>query len=239
MKPLHRWGALVALMLSSAACARDRPPAPGAGDSAARPVIIPEAPKAGDALPARPTDRVREARVNRDTTVFGTGPLVVRFVTGDSVLLADSALRVWRLADGALVAWSALDGAGGYENEGQSVWLYDVASGARRRVVSDYYQIVDVALAGSAERALVVTMQDGAVGSLHIAIADPARGTVYRATNARARATATGAVIESFGDGETPVTMSDTRTPIRVDTIAVARTATMPLVMVARSGEAP
>jgi hypothetical protein len=209
---------------------------PGAATATRPPRPAPAGPEDRAPLAPRPGARALRVRLARDTSTFGAGALVATFPGGDSVQVADSAVRAWRLGDGTLVAWSGLDGAGGYEGEGQSLSLLDVATGARRRVLADYFVVRDVTLAqdGTA-RALVVHMTDGGVGSLHVAVVDPARGTVFRVTNARARVLGPRIVVESFGDGEHPVTMTDPRTPIRRDTLAVAALGAMPVLLVPRT----
>jgi hypothetical protein len=210
--------------------------APRTGDStvAARPAA--SAPGALAPLPLPAGARATAARVARDTTAYGTGAAWARLAGGDSVRLADSALRVWRVGDGTLVAWSGTDGAGGYENEGQSLTVADLARGTRTRVLADWFTVADVAEARSGEaRALLVTMMDGGRGSMHVAVVDPARGTVFRTMNARGAVQGGRIVVESFGDGEEPVTRGDRRTPLRRDTFDPATVATMPVLVVPHS----
>lgn len=180
--------------------------------------------------------RAIAARVARDTTSYGSGPAWARLASGDSVRLADSAVRVWRVGDGTLVAWSGTDGAGGFENEGQSLMVADLARGTRTRVLADWFAITDVQEARSGEaRALLVHMMDGGRGSMHVAVVDPARGTVFRAMNARGSVADGRIVVESFGDGEEPVTRTDRRTPLRRDTIDPTTIASLPLLVVPHS----
>ena len=78
-------------------------------------------------LRGRPGAAVSRIVVRRDTTTFGVGAAVVTLASGDSVVVSDSAFRVWKLGSGSLVAVSGLEGAGGYENEGQSLTLIDLS----------------------------------------------------------------------------------------------------------------
>ncbi len=199
---------------------------------------VSELPKARAALAPMAGARAVAILVRRDSTVFGTGPAVVSFAAGDSVIVSDSALRAWKLGDGRFVAVSGLDGAGGFSNEGQSLTVIDLETGTRRRVVSDYFVILDVTLLETAgRRALVVQMRDGAIGSLHVTIVDPARGQVFRETNALARIDGARIVVREFGDGTVPVSMQETRTPVRVDTIPVTAIDTMSLLVIPRGGQ--
>jgi hypothetical protein len=223
--------------VATAGCGRQRDAAPPADSSAATPsATVPVMPQQLDALPARAGVRITGAAVRRDSSTFSVGPAVVRLSGGDSVVVSDSAYRVWALGPGTLVAYSALDGAGGFENEGQSLTVVDLATGTRRRVVADYFPIIGVELldAGAA-RALLVHMRDGGQGSVHVTVVDPDRGQVFRATNALGRIAEGRMLVSGFGDSETPVTFDDRRTPLRVDTIAVERVRTMSLLTVPRS----
>jgi hypothetical protein len=215
-----------------------RDPASATPDSAlsARPEMVAAMPVDLDSLPRRPGVTVRAVVIRRDTTTYGTGPAVATLSTGDTVVLADSAIRAWRLGGGRLVAVSGRDGAGGYENEGESVTVIDPASGLRRRVVADYFAIVRVELASDAGRdALLVHMRDGGRGALHVTVADAARGQVFRMRNAVARVDGPRVIVASYGDGELAVDFGETRRPLRVDTIAVAAVDTMALLVVPRA----
>ena len=208
---------------------------PRDGENIARPAAVPEMPRQLDALPARTGAVVASVAVRRDTTSFSIGRAVVTLTSGDSLVVADSAFRAWKLS-GALVAVSGLDGAGGYENEGQSLSVIDVATGTRRRVVADYFQIVRVQAAEANGRvALLVHMRDGGQGGLHVTIVDPQRGPVFRALHALGRIDGGQVIVSGYGDGDTPVDFGDARVPLRVDTVGVATVATRSLLVVPRS----
>ncbi len=229
----------VAGAVALAACAgKGDAPEQGPRDSAAaaqRPAAVPVMPSQLGALPARTGALVSAIAVRRDTSSFSTGRAVVTLSTGDTVVVADSAFRAWKLT-GALVAVSGLDGAGGYENEGQSLTVIDVAAGTRRRVVADYFQIVRVeAVTTEGHVALLVHMRDGGQGGLHVTIVDPQRGPVFRALHALGRIDGGRLLVSGFGDGDTPVDFGDTRVPLRVDTVAVASVSSRSLLVVPRS----
>ena len=228
--------------LASACTASDDRGAAAAGaDSGAaapaveRPAPVPVMPADLGALSPRPGAFAASIAVRRDTTTFGTGPAVVQLAGGDSLVVADSAVRAWALGDGRLVAVSGLDGAGGFENEGQSLTVIDVAAGTRRRVVADYFPIVKVELLHAGTRdALLVHMRDGGQGSLHVTVVDPRRGQVFRATHALARVAGERILVSGFGDGDEPVVFGDKRTPLRVDTLTLATVDTLSLLVVPR-----
>ncbi|HYW52180.1 MAG TPA: hypothetical protein VE861_16305, partial [Gemmatimonadaceae bacterium] len=188
------------------------------------------------ALPPRAGARVVSVTVRRDTNTFGTGAAVVTLASGDTVVVGDSAVRAWRLADASMVAVSGLDGAGGYENEGQSLTVIDIASGTRRRVVADYFAIVRVeAVQDGGRSALLVHMRDGGRGALHVTVVDPRRGQVFRAQNAVGRISASTILVSGFGDSEIAADFGDPRTPLRVDSLTLEAIDTMPLIVVPRA----
>jgi hypothetical protein len=201
-----------------------------------RPAPVAVMPADLDALAPRPGALAASVAVRRDTTTFGTGAAVVRLTSGDTVVVADSAIRAWRLGDGRLVAVSGLDGAGGFENEGQSLTVIDVAAGTRRRVVADYFPIVKVELLQAGGRdALLIHMRDSGQGSLHVTVVDPKRGQVFRALHALGRVEHQRILVSGFGDGEDPVTFGDARRPLRVDTLSMHMIDTLSLLVVPRA----
>ena len=107
---------------------------------------------------------------------------------GRSVIVSNNAIRAWWIGGMEMIVfYSSSDGAGGYENEGQSLWRYDLTTGARRKLVTEYFVINKVApvLSGRGRRVLLVSMADGGLGAPHAAIADPIRGEVWRHRQAR------------------------------------------------------
>lgn len=134
----------------------------------------------GDASPApSPAPLVTQFRI---TPAPGarSGPLHVT-VGGIEKQIAEEAVKAWVLRQGRLVAYSGLDGSGGFENEGQSLRLWDAGSGTVTRVLSGYYLITNVTEATSSrqEPALIVEQEDGVRGVRHLSVVDPARGEVF------------------------------------------------------------
>jgi hypothetical protein len=107
------------------------------------------------------------------------GPL---FVTKDGreEKIADLAYGAWILRDGRDVAYAGEGGADGYENEGQGLFLYDVARGTSRRLYAAPFQIdsVDWVALGKAAGVFLVSMHDGGLGASHFAIVDERSGRV-------------------------------------------------------------
>jgi hypothetical protein len=234
-RALRGGAALAATLLSACGGQRDAPP-PAESATGAPSATVPVLPAQLEPIAPRAGVTVARVEVRRDSSTFSLGPAVAHLAGGDSVVLSDSAYRAWLLAPSGLVAYSALDGAGGFENEGQSLTVVDLTTGARRRVVADYFPILRVALLESAgQRAVLVHMRDGGQGSLHVTVVDPARGQVFRATNALGRIESGRILVSGYGDSDTPVEFGDRRTPLRVDTITVDRVRTLPLLVVPRS----
>ncbi len=229
--------ALLTFCLAACSAKPDAPPATLATESTfvRRPDPVAVMPKQLEALSARLGATVSRIVVRRDTTTFGVGRAVVTLSSGDTVVVADSAVRAWKLG-GSLVAVSGLDGAGGYENEGQSLTVIDVADGFRRRVVADYFAIVRVELLDVAgHRGLLVHMRDGGRGSLHVTVVDPKRGQVFRARNALGRLIVGGFAVAGYGDSDEAVVFGDKRTPLRIDTIPAAAIDTLGLLVIPRA----
>ena len=72
----------------------------------------------------------------RDQDIYGA-----LFVTiaGTEKKITDQAQQAWIINGGRHVVYSSSEGAGGYENEGQSLHLYDVKTGNHKRIMSHYF----------------------------------------------------------------------------------------------------
>lgn len=117
-------------------------------------------------------------RVDKGEGVFG--PLFVT-IGGGEQKVADQAQQAWILSGGRHVVYSSSDGAGGYENEGQSLHVYDVITRRHKRIMSEYYmvQTVEEVMTSKKKRALLVTLEDGGLGASYVAVVDPTRGEVF------------------------------------------------------------
>lgn len=109
-----------------------------------------------------------------------TGILYAR-INGAAIAIADEAFKGWLLEGGRRVAYSGTDGAGGYENEGQSLYIYDMRTRASRKVLSALYTIDTVTelRTRTGRHALLVEMRDGGLGASHLAVVDPMRGATF------------------------------------------------------------
>src|SRR4026209_2375497 len=117
-------------------------------------------------------------RVDKGEGIYG--PLYVKIGDGEQKI-AEQAQQAWIFSGGRHVVYSSSDGAGGYENEGQSLHVYDAITRRRKRVMSEYFMIetVDEVVTSKKKRALLVTLEDGGLGASYVAVVDPMRGEVF------------------------------------------------------------
>jgi hypothetical protein len=95
-------------------------------------------------------------------------------------------MQAWLINDGKAIVFSGPDGAGGFENEGESLRLHDVATGKTRKILSEYVGIdalMEVKLVPG-QTALLLKMSDGGAGASYFAVVDPKRGEVFRLASA-------------------------------------------------------
>lgn len=102
-------------------------------------------------------------------------------IAGTEKKVTDQAQQAWIINGGRHVVYSSDDGAGGFENEGQSLHLYDVDKGNHKRIMSEYFMVdtVKEVITSNKKRALLVTMADGGLGASYLAVVDPWRGEVF------------------------------------------------------------
>ena len=108
------------------------------------------------------------------------GPLFVT-IAGTEKKITDQAQQAWIINGGRHVVYSSSEGAGGFENEGQSLHLYDVDTSNHKQLMSEYFMVEKVkeVVTSKRKRALLVTMQDGGLGASYVAVVDPQRGEVF------------------------------------------------------------
>jgi hypothetical protein len=114
------------------------------------------------------------------------GPLFVT-IAGTEKKITDQAQQAWITNGGRHVVYSSSEGAGGFENEGQSLHLYDVDTGNHKQIMSEYFmvQTVKEVVTSKKKRALLVMMEDGGLGASYVAVVDPQRGEVFFRRRAR------------------------------------------------------
>lgn len=102
-------------------------------------------------------------------------------VNGRERKVTTKALHAWIIDDGRSVIYSGMDGSGGFENEGESLRIYDVRTGKIRKILSEYvavWAVMEVRLS-TGQLALLVSMADGGLGGSYFAVVDPRRGQVF------------------------------------------------------------
>jgi hypothetical protein len=153
-------------------------------------------------------------RVQKESPEALTGA-VVATINGTQRTIAPNAWNAWLIEGGRAVVYSGTDGAGGYEDEGQSLWRYNVAAGTRTKLVTEVFAITRVSevFSRTGRRALLVRMADGGLGAPHLAVVHPTRGQVWRERIARPIAIRNGRI----GVGlYTPEAFEPTATPRRI-----------------------
>jgi hypothetical protein len=122
---------------------------------------------------------VSKVRVDKPTDSY-TGTLYVT-INGKEKKIAEPVIEAWVIDEGRKVAYSMRDGAGGFENEGESLRVYEAQTGKIKKVMSEYYSINEVTEVKTARGkvALLVEMADGGLGASYLAVVDPARGEVF------------------------------------------------------------
>ena len=122
---------------------------------------------------------ITEARIEKTPESF-YGDVYVT-INGRELKVGDTAYEVWVIDGGRKVVYSGRDGAGGFEDEGQSLRVYDAQTRKTKKVMSEYVavdKIVEVKTA-SGKIALIVKMVDGGLGGEYFAVVDPLRGEVF------------------------------------------------------------
>jgi hypothetical protein len=102
-------------------------------------------------------------------------------VNGQPKTIAEDAADAWLINGGREVVYTNRDGAGGYENEGQSLYIYEVKTGKTRKIMSQYYMILGVSehKLKNGQNVLLVRMQDGGLGASYFSVVDPKRGEIF------------------------------------------------------------
>ncbi len=110
--------------------------------------------------------------------IYG-GNLIVK-ISGKKRKIADAAEDAWIINNGTEVIYSGRDGSGGYENEGQSLRIYEVKTGKTRKIMSEYTFVMGVTSVklSNGANALLVRLGDGGLGASYFAVIDPKRGQV-------------------------------------------------------------
>lgn len=123
-----------------------------------------------------------------------SGGILFITVNGKQQKIAEQANDVWIINDGKQVVYSGRDGAGGFENEGQSLKIYDVNTGKTRKIMSEYTIVMGLSAKrlSNGQDVLLVRLEDGGLGASYFVVVDPKRGQVLSRNGAE--------IIETKGD---------------------------------------
>lgn len=132
----------------------------------------------------QPAAKKSAARITSTRVVPIEGSFTGRLfaeIRGREKFIATGVLDAWTIRDGRQVVYSGMDGSGGFENEGQSLRVYDATTGKRRKILSEYFGINKVTEVTTSRNktALLVEMADGGLGASYLAVVDPDRGEVF------------------------------------------------------------
>ncbi len=135
-----------------------------------------------NASPVQPSARAKASSTRIDEATSRGGKLFIT-VDGRERKIYNEAFQAWLINDGRDVIFSSHDGAGGFENEGQSLRIYNVATRSMRKIFSEIAGVnaVQEVKTSTGKTVLLVAMSDGGLGGSYFAVVDPMRGEVlYR-----------------------------------------------------------
>jgi hypothetical protein len=123
--------------------------------------------------------RITNARVARQENQM-TGS-VYATIGGRERKIAEVGIEVLVIEGGRRIVYSGLDGSGGFENEGQSLYVYDPRTNKPRKVMSEYFIVNKITEVTTSRKktALLVDLADGGLGASYQAVVDPNRGEVF------------------------------------------------------------
>jgi hypothetical protein len=128
-----------------------------------------------------PTARTKASSFRIDESTTSRGGKLFITVAGRERNIYNEAFDAWLVNDGRDVVFSSHDGAGGFENEGQSLRIYNVATRSIRKILSEIVGInaVQEVKTSTGKTVLLVAMSDGGLGGSYFAVVDPKRGEVF------------------------------------------------------------
>jgi hypothetical protein len=122
---------------------------------------------------------ITASRVDKSTNQM-QGP-VYATIGGKETKISDAGVEAWIIQGGRKLVYSGRDGAGGFENEGMSLHIYDARTAKLRKIMSEYFMVdkVSEVTTSTKRSALLVALSDGGLGASYFAVVDPARGEVF------------------------------------------------------------
>ena len=112
------------------------------------------------AVHAQTQPLITAARVARAEDQM-TGPVYVT-VGGKETKIANAGVDSWIIQGGRQVVYSGRDGSGGFENEGQSLYIYNARTARLRKIMSEYVFVdtVTEVTTSTGKTALLIKMSD-------------------------------------------------------------------------------
>lgn len=132
-------------------------------------------------LSQRPAARAKASSFRIDESGTSRGGKLYITVAGRERSIYNGVFDAWLVNDGRDVVFSSHDGAGGFENEGQSLRIYNVATRSTRKILSQYFGVnaVQEVKTSNGSTVLLIAMSDGGLGGSYFAVVDPKRGEVF------------------------------------------------------------
>jgi hypothetical protein len=129
--------------------------------------------------PPKPRPKISTTRLAPNPNSIASKLYAV--IDGKERQIANEAFEAWIIRGGKQLVYSGRDGSGGFENEGQSLRLFDPATNQRRKILSEYFEVnkVSEVTTRGKKTALLVEMGDGGLGASYVAVIDPDRGEVF------------------------------------------------------------
>jgi hypothetical protein len=134
---------------------------------------------AQDKLASSSLTRITASRVDKTENDMH-GP-VYATMGGKETRIADAGVETWIIQGGRKLVYSGRDGAGGFENEGMSLHIYDAPTARLSKIMSEYFMVdkVTEVTTSTKKSVLLVKLSDGGLGASYFAVVDPARGEVF------------------------------------------------------------
>lgn len=131
-------------------------------------------------LSAQENNKISEFQIKNPGESTHFGELVIE-VDGKEITISDYSNEAWIVEKGKAIVFTGADGQGGYENEGQSLWMYNAVTKQKSKILSHYYMInaFGERTLSNGKTVFLVKMSDGGLGASYISVIDPERGEVF------------------------------------------------------------
>lgn len=144
-------------------------------------MLIGSAPELHARKADKPTAQTLISKIRLDKAEDAYTGTLYATINSQESKIAEPVIDAWIIDEGRQLVYSMRDGAGGYEDEGESLRVYDAQTGKTKKIMSEYYAVKDVTEVKTAtgKTALLVKLIDGGLGAFYLAVVDPSRGEVF------------------------------------------------------------